>query len=71
MRNPLTSMLHLTILIIVKEILSVGTGVLIEATMVEVGTTTIRIYIGLQRTIHPGKAVIKNQYVITVWVHIT
>ena len=60
MRNPLTSMLYPTILIIAKEVLSVGTRALIEVTMVAIGTTARTIHIRLQRTIHPGKTAIKT-----------
>ena len=39
MKNPLTSMLYPTVLIIVKEVLLMGTAALIEITMSTVGTT--------------------------------
>ena len=71
MKNPLTSMLYPIILLIAKEVLSVGTVAFIEVIVVISGTTARTIHFKLKGTIHPGKAVIKNQYVITAWVHIT
>ena len=55
MRNLLTSMLYLTILIIAKENLLTGTRVPIKITMATVGTTARTIHIRLQGTIYPGK----------------
>ena len=66
MRNQLMSMLYPTILIVVKEVLLVGTWVCIGVTMPIVGTTARTAHIKLQGTIHQGKTAVKNQYVITV-----
>ena len=68
MRNPLTSMLYLTILIVVKEVLLVGTRALIGVTMPAAGMTARTVHIKLQGTIHPGKTPVENQYVINAQV---
>ena len=49
----------------------VHTRALTEAPMATIGTAVTAILSRLQGTIHPGRAAIKNWYVITAWVHIT
>ena len=67
MRNPLTSVLYLTVLLVI-EVLLVGTRVVTKVPISTVGTTTTAILSRLQGTIHPSKAAIKDQHVITAWV---
>ena len=59
MRHPLISMLYLTILI-VREVLLVGTGADTEVPIATIGTTHIAIPSRLQGTIHPSKAANKE-----------
>ena len=69
MKHPLTSIVYLTILI-VKEVLLVGTRALTEVPIATIETTTKAILSRLQGTFHLSRAAIKNQHVITVQVHI-
>ena len=57
-------------ILIVKEVLLVDTRAVTEVPVITTGPTHIVNTNKLQRIIHPSKAVVKNQHVITVRVYI-
>ena len=63
-------MLYPTALIIVKEVLLIGTRALIEVTMTMLGTTARTIHIRLLGAIQPGREAARNQCVANVQVPI-
>ena len=69
MKHPLTSLLYLIILI-VKEVLLVGTEALTEEPIATIEVIPKAILSRPRGTFPPSRAAIKKQHVITVQVHI-